>query len=285
MATASTKDIKRRQKSIENTLKITKAMELVAFSKLKKGRQRVRQTAPFFNELYSIIKDISKNQQVDSVFFKQQPVKKRCYIVIAGDKGLAGSYNGNVLRFAESEMGQHNCEDVDVVTIGRRASDFFKRQRFNLVAQYDDVIENFSMDLSIKITEKIVNDFCADCYQEVSIIFTDFVSVLVQKPVLQKILPLTQELGCQTKKSKNILYEPSESVVFNMIMPKYVAGILYGAVIESFASEQGARRLAMEAANKNAKDMLKDLNIIFNKVRQSNITQEITEIATGAQAI
>ena len=182
-------------------------------------------------------------------------------------------------------MSKYNCEDVDVVTIGRRASDFFKRQKFNLVAQYDDVTENFSMDLSLKITEKIVNDFCSDCYQEVSIIFTDFVSVLVQKPVLQKVLPLTQKLDGKEKKITNIIYEPSPSVVFNMVMPKYVAGILYGAVIESFASEQGARRLAMEAANKNAKDMLKDLNIIFNKVRQSNITQEITEIATGAQAI
>ncbi len=285
MATASTKDIKRRQKSIENTLKITKAMELVAFSKLKKGRQQVRQTAPFFHELYNIIENISKNQQVDSVFFKEQAVEKMCYIVIAGDKGLAGSYNGNVLRFAKNEMSKYNCEDVDVVTIGRRASDFFKRQKFNLVAQYDDVTENFSMDLSLKITEKIVNDFCSDCYQEVSIIFTDFVSVLVQKPVLQKVLPLTQKLDGKEKKITNIIYEPSPSVVFNMVMPKYVAGILYGAVIESFASEQGARRLAMEAANKNAKDMLKDLNIIFNKVRQSNITQEITEIATGAQAI
>lgn len=279
---AGVKDIKRRRKSIESTMKITKAMELVAFSKLRKAREQVRQTRPFFNKIYDVITNIAgSNNKINSIFFKKKPVKTRCYVVIAGDKGLAGNYNGNICRFAQSEFDKYNKDDLLLVPIGKKAADFCKKQGYSLYSEYNNISETVDINLALDISKKIIEGFINNKFQEVYIIYTNFISVLVQRPELKKILPLSFSDNETNMKNKNILYDPSPQTVFDKIVPQYITGILYGAIIESFASEQGSRRIAMESANKSAKDMLHDIDIVFNKTRQSKITQEITEIVSG----
>ncbi len=287
MAASGIKDIKRRKKSIENTMKITKAMELVAFSKLRKSKKQVEQTRPFFNKIYNLINDIVlTSQNVDSIFVNQSLVKKSCYIILAGDKGLAGGYNGNLIRFTEQHIKKYNKSDLVFITIGKKISEFYKKQNYNLLFDYSNIYEKLTFELAMEISNKIINNFINNHFQEVYIIFTKFVSTLVQKPNVKKILPLNlTNLNNVCKKQKYVVYEPSVQEVFNAVVPLYIAGILYGAITEAFAAEQGARRIAMEAANKNAQGMLQDINIIFNKVRQSKITQEINEISAGTQAI
>ena len=283
------KDIKRRKKTIENTIKITKAMELVAFSKLKKSKERVKQTEPFFNKIYDVMADIAwMNQGLSSIFFNNRSVEKRCYIVIAGDKGLAGNYNGNLFRVVQDEFNKYNRDDIAVVSIGRKAYNFFKRQNFNLYYSYEGLSEDLDINLASDISKVIIEGFLKNQFQELYIIFTDFISVLIQKPNIKKILPLSFDENPNCKgniKNKYAIYDPSPAVVLDTIIPQYITGVLYGAVVKSFAAEQGSRRIAMEAASKSAKDMLKDIDLMFNKARQSHITQEITEISAGAKAI
>ena len=279
---AGVKDIKRRRKSIESTMKITKAMELVAFSKLRKAREQVRQTRPFFNKIYDVITNIAgSNYKIYSIFFNKKPVKTRCYVVIAGDKGLAGNYNGNICRFAQSEFDKYNKDDLLLVPIGKKAADFCKKQGYSLYSEYNNISETVDINLALDISKKIIEGFINNKFQEVYIIYTNFISVLVQRPELKKILPLSFSDNETNMKNKNILYDSSPQTVFDKIVPQYITGILYGAIIESFASEQGSRRIAMESASKSAKDMLHDIDIVFNKTRQSKITQEITEIVSG----
>lgn len=287
MAASGIKDIKRRKKSIESTMKITKAMELVAFSKLRKSKKRVEQTRPFFNKIYDLMNDISSaSKNMDSIFLNSSLIKKRCYILIAGDNGLAGGYNGNLIKFVDQHMKKYNKNDLIIVTIGKRISEFYKKQNYNLLCNYGDIAENLTFELAMEISDKIINEFINRKFQEVYIVFTNFVSTLVQKPSVKKLLPLNLEKSSDvSKKISNIIYEPSAQEVFNTIVPLYISGVLYGAITEAFAAEQGARRMAMEAANKNAQEMLQDINVMFNKVRQSKITQEINEISAGAQAI
>ncbi|MBP0979720.1 MAG: ATP synthase F1 subunit gamma [Oscillospiraceae bacterium] len=282
------KDIKRRKKTIENTMKITKAMELVAFSKLRKSKEQVSKTAPFFDEIYNTIKNIScLDKNLNNIFLKNNIIKKRCYVIIAGDKGLAGSYNGNILRTAQSELLKYNKNNILIASISKKSTDFFKKTDYDLYYKHEGLLENFNIDLAFEISKKLIDGFLNNQFQELSIIFTDFVSVLAQKPVIKKILPLdfSDFSDFNNIKNKNVIYDPSPGAVLDMIVPQYITGILYGAVVKSFASEQGSRRMAMESASKNAKEMLKDLDVMFNKARQSSITQEITEISAGARAI
>lgn len=280
------KDIKRRKKTIENTMKITKAMELVAFSKLRKSKEQVDKTAPFFDEIYNIIKKIScLNKNLDNIFLKNNIIKTRCYIVIAGDKGLSGSYNGNIFRMAQSEFLKYNKSNILITSISKKSTDFFNKKNYNLYYKYDGLLANLDINLASDISNKLIEGFLTDKFQELNIIYTDFISVLNQKPVIKKILPLDFDDFDNIIKNKNVIYDPSPGAVLDMIIPQYITGVLYGAVMKSFASEQGSRRMAMEAASKSAKEMLKDLDIMFNKARQSSITQEITEISAGARAI
>ena len=289
VAVASLKDMKRRKSSIENIMKITKAMELVAFSKLRKSKQRVIQAEPFFKKIFETMIEISRfAKHIDSDFFAQKTIKKRCCLVVAADKGLAGSYNSNILRFAQENLKNFDKQDILIIPIGKKAVSYFKKKNYDIYFEYSDISEEIDLEQAFEISKKIVAGFLKNDFQEFSLVYTDFVSVLVQRPSLKKILPLSLEsdnINLDNKINNNLICEPSPKAVFEKIVPQYVAGVLYGAVVESFAAEQSARRMAMDSANKSAQDMIKDIDIIFNKARQSGITQEITEISSGANAI
>ena len=283
MAGASMKDIKLRIKSVESTMQITKAMELVASSKLRKAKERQERCRPYFTGLKKTLDDIeAATSDFSSPYQQRREVKKRCLIVIAGDRGLAGGYNSNVFKAAQELM--QGGEPVCVVPIGKRTVDFFTRRGVEIMTTEFAEAADISVADCFTISSLVTKGYREGQFDEVSILYTQFVSMLTQTPVSEELLPLeASEKKEHTGTESLVLYEPSPSVVYDAIVPNYIAGMIYGAMCESVASELGARRTAMDAASKNAAEMIDDLSLRYNRARQGAITQEITEIVAGAE--
>ena len=283
MAGASMKDIKLRIKSVESTMQITKAMELVASSKLRKAKERQERSRPYFTGLKETLIGIETNtRDFSSAYQKQREVKKRCLIMIAGDRGLAGGYNSNIIKTVTEKM--RGDVPTCILPIGKRAVDFCTRKGIEIVSS--EFIEAGSISITdcFAISNLVTQGYLSGQFDEVSIIYTQFVSMLTQTPKAESLLPLKPEGGKKREDLRTlVLYEPSPEEVYDAIVPGYIAGMIYGAMCESVASEQGARRTAMDAASKNAAEMIEDLSLRYNRARQGAITQEITEIVAGAE--
>ena len=279
MAGVSTKEIKNRIRSMESTKQITKAMEMVASSKLRRAQTQVMNSRPYFETLYSTIWDIAgSNTDFSSPYLTERPVKKTAFVVIGGDRGLAGGYNSNVLKLAYSHMEQG---DVTVLPVGRKAVDFFKARGVELFSESYAQAEGVSVSGCFTIAKQLCKAYLDGKIDRICIAYTDFVSVLSQTPKVMELLPLkpgTDKAGAAAE----MVYEPDSTAVFEAIIPEYLGGVIYGALCESRAAEQAARRTAMDSATQNAEEMIADLSLKFNRARQAAITQEITEIVAGA---
>ena len=288
MAGAGIKEIKTRINSVNSTKQVTKAMELVASSKMRKAKDRALASRPYFNTMYDTVKDIATNTRgVRNVFLKQREVKNRCYIVVAGDRGLAGGYNSNILKLTLSHM---NGKKEKIMPVGKKATEFFEKRGYNILKSQESV-EKCGYEETLAFAQEVMDLYKKGEVDEVYIAYTEFVSPLTQNPKLLKVLPLSfkneenKETKEQAAKRARVQYLPSAEVVLGHIIPKYVSGVIYGGVIESFASEQAARRTAMSSATDNADEMLSNLELSYNRARQSAVTQEITEIVGGVEAL
>ena len=280
MAGVSTKEIKNRIRSMESTKQITKAMEMVAASKLRHAQARVQNSRPYFEILYSTITDIvNSNSDFSSPYLAKREVKKSMYVVIAGDRGLAGGYNSNILKLVTAEMVGKN---VTVLPIGKKAVDYFRSHGVPALTETYAEAADVSIGDCFSIAKQLAKAYRSGEYDEIYIGYTNFVSVLSQTPATLRMLPLIQESHATEAASSDILYEPDSTEVFEQIVPEYLGGILYGALCESRAAEQAARRTAMDSATQNADEMIADLSLKFNQARQAAITQEITEIVAGS---
>ena len=273
MAGVSTKDIKTRIRSMESTKQITKAMEMVAASKLRHAQARVENSRPYFEILYETVHDIlERNRDFSSPFLSTRDGKKVAYVVIAGDRGLAGGYNSNVLKLMQGDIKD---KDAKVLPIGKKSVDYCTAHKIPTLSSLYADASSVSVGDCFSIANQLCKGFLAGEYDEVRIAYTNFVSVLSQVP-----------LECSVKKPGSsrteLLYEPGSEEVFAAIVPEYLGGVIYGALCESRASEQAARRTAMDAATSNAEEMIADLSLKYNQARQAAITQEITEIVAGA---
>ena len=277
MATVSTKEIKNRIRSMESTKQITKAMEMVAASKLRRAQAQVLNSRPYFEILYSTIQDIlAKNQETDSAYLKARPVKKSLYVVIAGDRGLAGGYNSNILKMVAAQM---EGKDAMVLPIGKKALDYFRSHKASMLSESYGTAEDISVGDCFTIAKLLCNTYLAADVDEIYLAYTQFNSVLSQTATAMQLLPLQAE----AKDTQSTMeYEPDSDTVLGAIVPEYLGGIFYGALCESRASEQAARRTAMDSATQNAEEMIADLSLQFNRARQAAITQEITEIVAGS---
>ena len=280
MAGVSTKEIKNRIRSMESTKQITKAMEMVAASKLRRAQAQVAASRPYFEILRDTIDDIvENNRDFSSPYLTKRPVKKVAYIVIAGDRGLAGGYNSNILKLVQSRIaGQY----ATVLPIGKKAVDFFRARKVPMMTENYAVAADMGIGDCFSVSKQLSKAFRNGEFDEVYVAYTSFVSVLSQVPAVMPLLPLVREQKKQEGPSRDFLYEPDCTEVFDAIVPEYLGGILYGALCESRASEQAARRTAMDSATSNAEDMIADLSLKFNRARQAAITQEITEIVAGS---
>ena len=281
MAGVSTKEIKNRIRSMESTKQITKAMEMVAASKLRRAQAQIANSRPYFQILHSTIQDILRtNREFESAYLKQRPVKKVLYIVIAGDRGLAGGYNSNILKMVQSEV---QGKDAVVLPIGKKAVDFFRARKIPALTEHYGEAADVSIGDCFSIAKQLSSGFLAGEFDEIRVAYTAFVSVLSQEPQSLALLPLTKSDSQEDSSSRSqIIYERGSEEVFSAIVPEYLGGILYGALCESRASEQAARRSAMDSATRNADEMIADLSLKFNRARQAAITQEITEIVAGS---
>ena len=284
MAGVSTKEIKNRIRSMESTRQITKAMEMVAASKLRRAQAQISASRPYFQILHTTIQDITRsNRDFSSPYLQQRSGNKVMYIVIAGDRGLAGGYNSNILKLVLSEI---QGKDATVLPIGKKAVDYFKSK--NIPALTDKYGEAASVSVGdcFSISKQLSRRFLAGEFDEVYVAYTDFVSVLSQIPRSMQLLPLKKEdlveEEAPSRRRCDTIYEGDPEEVFTAIVPEYLGGVLYGALCESRAAEQAARRSAMDSATQNADDMIADLSLKFNRARQAAITQEITEIVAGS---
>ena len=280
MAGVSTKEIKNRIRSMEATRQITKAMEMVAASKLRRAQQQVLSARPYFETLYATIHDIvDHNSDFSSDYLMQRNGNKVLHVVIAGDRGLAGGYNSNVLKQVMSQLGQG---EVTVLPIGKKATEFFAARKLPMMTEVCSDAASVTMGDCFTIAKMLCKRFRSGEFDAICITYTNFVSVLSQVPSTLQLLPLLRQQSEKNAGGSDIVYEPDSEQVFDAIIPEYVGGIIYGALCESRASEHAARRTAMDAATQNADEMIDQLSLEFNRARQAAITQEITEIIAGS---
>ncbi|MBR6473933.1 MAG: ATP synthase F1 subunit gamma [Lachnospiraceae bacterium] len=281
------KAVKLRIKSVQSTMQITKAMELVASSKLRRAKERSEKCRPYFDELYSTLVNIANsNTDFTSIYAKDNVNEKVCYIVIAGDRGLAGGYNSNLFKCFEADAAG---KEYSVLPIGKKAVEYFKHRKAEILTEAFGEIAPIAVADSFAISNLVCEEYKKGSFGCVSLVYTEFINILSQVPHAVATLPLADIKHKKTEEEKTvkniILYEPDSTEVFNTIVPEYLAGVIYGAICDSVASEQAARRTAMDAATSNAEEMIEQLNLHYNRARQASITQEITEIVGGAEGL
>ena len=280
---ANMKDVKRRIKSVESTMQITKAMQLVASSKMRKAKERAEAVHPFFEGVFQVMADISRDHEFTSVFTKKKFKNSVLLIVIAGDRGLAGGFNSNVLKLAKAKADEIQASggEAVIMAIGKKAVEFFEKREYKLIDGFPQIAEGIELIDAMMIANKVVERFRLGDFDAVELVYTTFVSVMTQEPQHLRILPV-ENLEYLGKKHPMTIYDPSPEAVFDSLIPEYMGGMLYSAIVDSFASEQAARRTAMESASDNASEMIDKLSLLYNRARQAQITQEITEISSAS---
>ena len=289
---ANMREIRNRIKGIQDIMKITNAMYLISSSKLKKARKTLLATEPYFVKLQETIHDILfYAPHMHEVFFERREEipeedRKIGYLVITADKGLAGSYNHNVIKAAENEMAKHNSQNTMLFVVGQVGRQYFLRKGVTVDCEFLYTAQNPTMYRAREISETILNLFQTRQLDDVYLIYTKMVTPIKSEPVCTKILPLERRKFERRKAGAlHAKFEPSPEVVLDRLVPNYLKGLIFGCMVESFSSEQNDRMIAMEAATKSAKEMLHDLDLMYNRARQGAITQEITEVAAGAKAL
>ncbi|MBP0988386.1 MAG: ATP synthase F1 subunit gamma [Oscillospiraceae bacterium] len=286
MAASNMKAIKRRIKSVESTMQITKAMELVSSSKLRKAKERSEQAVPFFNLLYQTMSEVaSEAVGFHSVYTEEREEGAVLLIVMAGDRGLAGGFNLNVFRLADKRIRELNTmgREAVLMTVGKKSSEHYSKTTNRVLGTFDNIGETVTTYTALHMAQHIVHLFQQGHLSGVEIFFTNMVSPLSQEARQMQVIPvpnLERNPGVQSLTN----YEPSPEAVFDSLIPQYLAGMLYCTIVDTYASEQAARRMAMENATDNAQEMIDDLSLKYNRARQASITQELTEIVSGANA-
>ena len=283
MAASNMKDVKRRIKSVESTMQITKAMQLVAASKLRKAKEKAIAVQPFYSLLFKTMCDICCDHEFKSVFTKKGSGNNVLLVVVAGDRGLAGGFNSQVLKTAQQRVDKYSAEgrQVSVMAVGKKSVEYFEKRNCNVLYNLPNFAEGLTMEDASDFGEEIAVRYKQGEFSHVELVYTTFVSALTQEPCVLTILPV-ENLGKMGGRHPSTEYDPSPEEVFDGLIPQYVSGMIYSAVVDSFASEQAARRNAMESASDNAQEMIDNLSLQYNRARQAMITQEITEISSAA---
>ena len=297
---ASMRDIKRRRSSIESTQQITKAMKLVSTVKLQRAKQRAEQSKYYFNSIYETVSSIlARAEGIDHPYLRAGGSGKKVVITITSNKGLAGGYNSNVIKLI-TRNPEFTPENTKVYVIGKKGKDAFKRAGYEIMADFSEAIEAPNYRDGAQITNELLSGFAKGEISEIYLAYTFFKNTVSHIPTLLKLLPVDnlekfdkeddEEQGAVTKTEKKTAdapmnFEPEDEEALNLIIPKYMASLIYGALIEAQAAENGARMQAMDNATNNATEMIEHLTLLYNRARQGSITQELTEIIAGANAI
>ena len=280
------RDIKRRKESIQSTQQITKAMKLVSTVKLQKARTRAESAKPYFQKMYDTVQSIlSKSGNIEHPYLTFNGSEKKAVIVVTSNRGLAGGYNSNVIKLIT--QGELANEDLSIYAIGKKGKDALAKN-YEIRADYSDVIEDPVYAEAMKISKEVLSAFENGEISEIYLAYTGFKNTVVHIPTLLKLLPVEvseEEEAAQEDDPVMMNFEPEDEEALNLLIPKYITSLIYGGMIEAIASENGARMQAMDAATSNAEEMIEDLTLLYNRARQGSITQELTEIIAGANAI
>jgi len=281
---ASLRDIRRRIRSVQNTQQITKAMEMVSAAKLRRAQTRLEEARPYAAKLKEVLENLAAvAAQVNHPLFEKRPIEKRALVVVTSDKGLAGALNTNVIRRAEAYLKSPEGERTQLITIGRKGGDYFRRRRARVLAHYQEMGDLVNYQKAESASRDIVKLFLDHEVDEILVLGTRFISAMSRAVELSTFLPIEPPEG--KKDPENYIFEPSAEAIFESLIPRYVTNRLVITLLEASASEHGARMIAMGSASRNAKDMISDLTLIRNRVRQAQITKEIAEIVGGAEAL
>jgi F-type H+-transporting ATPase subunit gamma len=281
---ANLKDIRDRIKSVKSIQQVTKAMKLVAAAKMRKAQERMEEARPYADRLFNVI--VSLLPDVDRSLLPlldAREVRREALVVVTGDRGMAGAFNANIIRRAEEEIAELGRENVDLICIGRKGRDHFRVRGYDIAAQYADFWGELEFTHATSFGEEIVSHFVKDSVDRVRVVYNWFRNIAVQEIRVEDLLPLEYEEVNVTAVDR--LYEPSKDEIVRSLIPRHLNVQVWKYLLESYASEQAARMVAMENATENAQDLIKDLTLDFNKARQAAITKEMLEIVSGAEAL
>ena len=281
---ANLKDIRNRIKSVKSIQKVTKAMKLVAAAKMRRAQERMEESRPYSNSLAEVIQHLLPDVDRDRLpLLDAREVKRKAYVVVSADRGLAGAFNTNLLKVAQKEIDAFGKENVDLFCIGKKARDHFKRREYNIITSHVDFWADMEFNSAITIGRSIIEYFTSGKVDEIHVVYNYFINVGRQQVKSEVLLPLVYEENNGVTHDR--LYEPSKEELVSSLIPRHLNVQMWKYLLESYASEQAARMLSMENATTNAQDMIKDLTLEFNKARQAAITTEMLEIVSGAEAL
>ncbi|MCK8828016.1 ATP synthase F1 subunit gamma [Natroniella acetigena] len=281
----SMRDIKRQIASVENTKKITKAMKLVAAAKLRRLQERAENAKPFFEKTRKTLANVTA--KIDNrlhPLLEERDVKKVGYFLITGDRGLAGPYNNRVIKEVETSIQADNQEN-NLITVGKKGRDYFKRQDVEIISEYLELEDSPTFHNAANFAQEVVELYQEEVFDEIYLVYTDFKSVINQEVKKIKLLPVDPDDMEPEGADTRYLYEPSAEEVLSVVLPQYIKNIIFGALLQSKASEFASRMTAMDSATDNAEEMIEELTLSYNRARQAAITQELSEIVGGAEAL
>jgi len=282
---ASLKDIRNRITSVKSIQQVTSAMKMVAAAKMRKAQERMEQARPYADrlksEIMTLLPDVDRNLLE---LLDVREIKRTAFVVITSDRGLAGSFNTNIIKRAEEEIAELGKDNVDLFCIGRRGYEYFRNRNYNIIEDHTDFWAELDFNHSVKIGNGIISHFTAQKVDKIRVVYNEFKNVMVQEIIAESLLPLTLDDDVEIDSSERI-YEPSKELIIKSLIPLDINVQIWRYLLESFASEQAARMVAMENATLNAGDLIRDLTRQFNNARQAAITTEILEIVGGAEAL
>lgn len=284
---ASLRDIRKRIASVKNTQKITNAMRMVAAAKLRRAEESIKAARPFADKMREVLMSLAaRTNPAAHAMLDVRPTKKILLILITADRGLCGAFNTNLVRFTERfirDMSSNGIQ-VDLLTVGRKGNDYFRRRQVHIVESFTNVMNQISYELAGEVVSTATNKFIEGEYEEVHVLYNRFRSAVTQVQTLKRLLPITPDEEGATRQLE-YLYEPSEEELLVELLPRYIQVQVYTGLLDSVASEHGARMTAMEAATSNAEEMIYKLTLKANRMRQESITTELMEIVGGAEAL
>ncbi|MCL6517168.1 ATP synthase F1 subunit gamma [Alicyclobacillus sp.] len=279
------RDIRRRINSIRNTAKITKAMEMVSAAKLRRVQEAVQQSKPYLAKMQNMLANVSRSARwIKHPLLAQREVKRTGYLVITADRGLAGPYNAQVIRTVLQEIRRRDKSTYTIFAIGRRGRDFFRKHGYPVGGEVTGLADSPTYDSVRSLAERIVEAYGNEEFDELYFVYNEFINPIVQRPVIKKVLPLTEVAGDESV-SGQYLFEPDAETVLAELLPRFAETLVYQAVLDAKASEHGARMTAMGNATDAANEMIESLTLSLNRARQAAITTQIVEVVSGAEAL
>ena len=279
-------DIRRRIRSVKNTQQLTKAMKTVSAAKLRRAQERVFSARPYAEQLKKVLADLTgRIENVSHPLLEVRPEERILFVIVTADRGLCGAFNSNILRAATAFLRDHSTQTVNLATAGRKGRDFFRRRGISIRSEFVNSFSKLDYGHARDISEVVVQAYAAAEVDAVYIVYNEFKSVIQQRVVVEKVLPLSRAELQQTEPPRDYIFEQQPQEIFDRLLPRYVEVQIYRALLESAASEHGARMASMDTASRNAGDMIDMLTLNMNRIRQAAITREIIEVVSGAGAL